>query len=112
MPAQIVPVTSDPNQSFSVTLDIDQSSITLQLRVRFSEMAGYWTLAIRDASGVLLLDGIPMIAGAYPAANILGQFAYLGIGSAFVVNASGVEQDSPSASNLGTDWVLVWDDTP
>lgn len=112
MPAQLVPVTSDPNQAFSVTLSIDDAPVTLQLRIRFSEMAGYWTLTIKDASGVLLLDSVPMLAGAYPAANILGQFAYLGIGSAYVVNASGVEEDSPSSTNLGSDWVLVWDDTP
>ncbi len=109
---QIVPLTNAPNQSLSVSLNVDNRVLPLQLRVRFSQMAGYWLLTIADASGNLLLDSIPLLASAYPSANILGQYAYLQIGSAYVVNASGIAQDYPDSTNLGTDFVLVWSDTP
>ncbi len=112
MPSQIVPLTSDPGQTFTVSLSIDAHIVTLQLAVAYSEMAGYWVLTINDRAGNLLLDSIPLVAGAYPAANILGQYAYLAIGSAFVINASGTSDDSPDATSLGSDFVLLWDDTP
>lgn len=112
MPSQIVPLSTSPNVAQTVTLDIDASPITLNLITRFSTMAGYWVLTILDQFNNLLLDSIPMITGSYPAGNILGQYGYLEIGSAFVINQSGVAQDYPDSTNLGTDFVLVWSDTP
>jgi hypothetical protein len=110
--AQIVPLSIAPNQALTVSLDIDSGVVTLELQVRYNELAGYWLLTIKDRLGVLLLDSIPMICGAWPAANLLQQAAYLKIGSAYIVNASGVAQDSPGATNLGSDFILIWDDTP
>ena len=112
MPSQIVPLTAAPNQSLRVALSVDGKTITLQLSVRFNSQAGYWVLTITDQFGTTLLDSIPMLCGYYPAANLLQQYAYLRIGSAYVINASGVPQDSPSVGNLGSDFVLVWSDTP
>ncbi len=112
MASQIVPVSSAPAQSLAVSLDIDGRTVSLQLRLRFSEMAGYWVLTIADRAGALLVDSVPLLTGDYPAANLLGQHAYLGIGSAYVINASGVAGDYPDAGNLGSDFLLLWDDTP
>ena len=112
MPSQIVPLTNAPNQSLMVSLNVDSGIVTLQLKVRYAEMAGYWVMTILDRNGSLLVDSIPMLTGAYPAANLLQQQAYLAIGSAYIVNASGVHQDYPDSTNLGSDWLLVWDDTP
>jgi hypothetical protein len=112
MPAQIVPLTTNPNQSLAITLQVDGSALTLQLSVSYSKAAGYWVLAIADQSGNLLLDSIPMICGYYPASNILQQYAYLEIGSAYIINVSGVAQDSPDDTNLGSDFQLLWSDTP
>ena len=112
MPSQLVPLTSDPGQTATVSLSIDAHIVTLQLAVTYSEMAGYWVLRIKDRAGNLLLDSIPLLAGVYPAANLLGQYAYLAIGSAFVINASGTPDDSPDSTSLGSDFVLLWDDTP
>lgn len=110
--ASIVPLSSAPDQSLAVALNVDGGIVSLQLRVRFNEIAGYWVLTIKDRSDNLLVDSIPMITGVYPAANLLQQHAYLKIGSAFVINASGVAADWPDSTNLGTDFCLVWDDTP
>jgi hypothetical protein len=110
--AQIVPVTGNPNQTLTVSLNVDGGVVTLQLTVRYFDLCGYWVMTIKDATGNLLLDSIPMLCGVYPAANILAQYAYLQIGSAFLVNVSNTTQDSPGASSLGTDFLLLWDDNP
>lgn len=112
MASQLVPVTSAPNQSFAVSLNVDSSVLLVQLGVRFSEIAGYWVLTIKDRYGNTLVDSVPMITGAYPAANLLQQHRYLGIGSLYLVNASGLAQGWPDATNLGQDFVLLWSDTP
>lgn len=112
MSSQLVPVTNAPNQSFAVSLDIDNRVVAVQLGLRFSEIAGYWLLSIGDRYGNVLVDSLPLITGAYPAANLLQQHRYLAIGSLYLVNASGVNQGWPDAANLGSDFLLLWDDTP
>jgi hypothetical protein len=139
MGLQIVPLANSPNQSFTVTLMVDGKPLTLNLTVRYNEMAGYWTLSISDSANNLLVDSIPMITGSYPAANLLQQQRYLEIGSWYIVNvsnllvtsgsATGYGQgfygdgpyggengqggiDYPDLSNLGTDFQLWVDDTP
>lgn len=112
MANQIIPLSTAPAQSLQVALSVDGRPITLRLTIRYNEMAGYWVMAIADSTGVLLLDSIPLVTGSYPAANLLQQYAYLGIGSAYIINASGVAQDYPNATDLGSDFVLLWGDTP
>jgi hypothetical protein len=111
MSAQIVPLTASPNQSFAVTLQVDGQPLTLNLNIRWNEMAGYWVLQISDSTGSLILDSLPLITGWYPAANILAQFAYLRIGSAYVLNLGNSSSDYPGKPDLGTAFALLWDDT-
>jgi hypothetical protein len=96
----------------AVSLSIDQTIVRLQLRVRYLEVAGYWIMSIRDSQGSLLLDSLPLVTGYYPAANLLQQYAYLQIGSAYLLNVSGTDQDYPDSTNLGSSFLLVWDSTP
>ena len=117
MPAQIVPVTNAPRQSCIVSLNIDGGVCQLQLGFRLNPMAGYWILSISDQQGNLLRDSIPMLTGTWPASNILGDAAYLKIGSAFIVNVSNDSsdtQDYPGPNDFGTggSYLLLWDDTP
>lgn len=139
MSLQVIPLTNSPNQSYTVNLDIDGSPLTLSITVNYNEMAGYWILAIYNASNTLLIDSVPMITGTYPAGNLLQQQKYLNIGSWYLINVSslsvntgsetgygegfygasgfGGEQgeggfDYPNATNLGTDFQLWVDDTP
>jgi len=110
--AQIVPLTSDPNQIINTTLSIDGANKNVQLGLKYNEMAGYWVLSITDPSTQeLLLDSLPLITGEYPAGNLLGQYAYLGLGAATLVNAGNVDMDYPDDTNLGTDFQLIWGDT-
>lgn len=109
---QIVPLTPSPNQTFAVNLQVDGAPLTLQLTVSWNEMAGYWVLSISDAAGNLLIDSIPLITGWYPAANLLAQYGYLKIGSAFILNEGSLAfSDYPGRNDLGSGFVLLWGNT-
>ena len=111
MATQIIPLTSAPNQTLQTTVSIDGKNVTLQLTLRYNETAEYWVMGISDSQGNRLADSVPLITGAYPAGNVLEQYAYLGIGSAFVVKMGGAASDYPGTDQLGTEFVLVWGDT-
>ena len=110
-PGQIIPLTSSPNQRFTVNLQVDGSALTLQLAISWSEMAGYWVMSIFDASGNLQVDSLPLVTGWYPAANLLAQFGYLKIGSAYILNEGSSIADYPTRNDLGSSWVLLWGNT-
>jgi hypothetical protein len=139
MSLQQIPITNSPNQSFTVQLQVDGAPLSLNLTIKFNEMAGYWMLSISDISNNLLIDSIPMLTGGYPAANLLQQQAYLKIGSWYVINVANTTpsggsglgygqggygqgpygggsaqggEDYPDASNLGTAFQLWVGDTP
>ena len=112
MSAQIIPLTTSPNQSMQMVLNIDGKNKRLQLTVRFNEIGKYWVIGIIDVStGEYLLDSIPLLTGIYPAANILGQYAYLGIGGLYLLNVSNTDKDWPDNTDLGSDYILCWTDT-
>jgi hypothetical protein len=109
--AQIIPLTNAPNQQLSVALNVDGAVLRLNLAITFSEMAQYWLMSISDAQNNLLLSSVPLITGAWPAANLLAQQAYMKIGSAYVINLGMVADDYPTDTELGTGFLLLWDDT-
>lgn len=111
MADQIIPLDNSPQQSFPVALNVDNAVLRLNLDIEFSEMAQYWTMSISDASGKLLLSSIPMLTGDWPGANMLAQYGYLAIGSAFLLNSGQVNLDYPDATSLGNDFFLLWGDT-
>ena len=111
MSAQIIPLTTSPQQTLQVALPVDGNILRLQLEIYFSEMAQYWIMDISDTSGKLILASLPMITGDWPAANILAQYGYLRIGSAQIINLGQVPDDYPAANELGSDFLLLWDDT-
>ena len=107
--SQIVPLTTNPNQVFQVSLSINGGVTNLTLSVSYNEMANYWTLAVQDVNGTALLSSVPMITGVWPAANLLEQYQYLNIGSAYILNL-GDPNDYPDSTNLGVTFALLWDD--
>lgn len=112
MATKILPLTSDPNQNFTCTLPIDSKNLTLRFNFRWNVDGKYWWMAVSNPNtGHSLLDGVPLLTGEYPAANILEQYKYLGIGSAFLIKTGQLDMDNPDDTNLGTDFVLVWSDT-
>lgn len=109
--AQVIPLTNAPQQSMAVSLKVDGTVLRLQLAIYFSEMAQYWVMDISDSSGNLLISSIPMLTGGWPAANMLSQYGYLKIGSAYIINLGQVADDYPNSTELGNNFSLVWDDT-
>lgn len=94
-----------------MALAINGTNLTLQLSISFFEMSQFWALNIADQNGNPLVGPVPLITGAYPAGNILAPYQYMNIGSAFVINASGVASpDFPNSTDLGSDFLLLWDD--
>lgn len=112
MSDQIIPLSSAPNQTLSSVLDVDGNNLLLNFAVYFNEQSQTWYMDIADANNNPLLTSIPLVPGNYPAANLLGQYSYLEIGSAYLLNVAGVNEDHPSATDLGTSWNLIWSDTP
>lgn len=108
---QVIPLTTAPNQTFQILLAVNNAQLRLNLSISYNEMANYWTMDVDDNNGNPLLAGVPLLTGSWPAANILGQYQYLNIGSAYVINVSNSDiNDYPNASDLGVDFILVWGD--
>lgn len=110
MAQQIVPLTQVPNQTFTLQLSVDGNPLTLGLQVSYSAMAGWWQMQVSDVQGNVLIASVPLVTGQYPAANMLAQYGYLEIGSAYVLNASSTPQDYPTENAL-TKFLLLWGDT-
>jgi hypothetical protein len=108
---QIVPLSNAPNQSMTVNLSINDSSLLLQLTCNYNEMLQYWVMGISDTNGNNILSDIPLLTGVYPASNILSQYQYLNIGSACVLDVSNDDvRDYPKSDDLGIGFVLLWSD--
>ena len=109
---QIVPLTSNPNQSFLANLTVNGAALKLNLSIQFNEIAQYWTMSIADANNNPILASVPLLTGSWPAANILGQYQYKQIGSCYLLNLTngGPNLDYPNGQNLGTDFILLWGD--
>lgn len=108
--SQIVPLSSAPVQTFTCQLQVNGQPLTLQYRVAWSSMAGYWVMTVFDVNGNILVDSVPLITGWWPAANLLAQQGYLQIGEAFILNNGNSEADYPLVNDLGVSWSLLWDD--
>ena len=108
----VVPLTSEPNQNFRCTIPVNGQNIPFDFTLRYNSEANYWIIGITNATnGQKLISDIPLIAGIYPAANLLEQFEHLCIGAAVIVKTNPDNlDDAPNADNLGVDFALVWSD--
>lgn len=120
MPAVVVPLTAGQNQSITSTLPVDGGNITLSFQFTWNGQGNYWWMSITQGS-TLLLDAIPLLPGQYPAANVLRQYQYLQIGSAYLIPNGGGLPENPTFTTLGTQiptsastpvstYLLVWTD--
>lgn len=108
----VVPLTSDPNQSFRCTIPVNGQNKAFDFVLRYNDIAEYWVMAVSDAiDGRMYVSDVPLVAGIYPSANLLEQFEHLRIGAAVLVKTNPDNQDdAPNGFNLGTDFELVWSD--
>lgn len=107
-----IPITSAPDQSFAVTVEIDGANKGFGCRLRYNTVENYWFLTISDGNtGALLVDNLPLLCGYYPYNDLLKAYRYKGLGSMFVIPAQDRLPDRPDAANLGIDYYLLWGDT-
>jgi hypothetical protein len=103
---QLIPLDSAPNQTWQVAVSVNGGVQTFFVILRYNEIAGYWAMTIEDSNQNLLLDSAPLVTGL----NLLRQFQSLLIGSIYILNVSGVAQDSPNNLDLGSDFQMIWAD--
>lgn len=110
MSTQIVPLNTAPNQTFTVQLTVDGSPLTLNLTLSYSAMSGWWQLGIANAQNTVLVAAVPLVTGWYPCANLLAQYGYMQIGSAYLLNTGSSSVDYPGINDLPS-FSLLWGDT-
>ena len=108
-----VPLTNDPNQSFTITLPINGVNIKLLIELSYKELCEYWLMSIKNPdTRKSILDSIPILCGGpnFKSSNILQQYQYLGIGSAIIYKKTETDLDSPNDKTLGNEFILIWSD--
>ena len=102
----IIPLKPIPNNTTTYKVPVDDQNVSLTFRTTYNEQAKYWLLDISNSEGEELIAGLPLV----PAQDILEQFKYLKIGSAYLVPKSKVSEQWPGMDTLD-DWYLIWRDT-
>lgn len=111
MPAQILPLTSQPNQILLATLAINGGTTTIGIRQYWNRIGGFWVMDIYNSNGLPLVSSVPLLTGDWPAANVMAPYEWLNIGAWFIINQGNGEQaDWPNSSNLGINFLLLIDD--
>lgn len=105
-----IPLDTTPDQEFHITVEANGQNIPLILHLRYNTEGLFWKMDVSDGkTGKMLICGVPLVTGEYPAADILRPFAYLGIGSAMVLNVTEMTAGNiPGLFDLGTDFILIW----
>ena len=88
-------------QTFKVTLSGTVYAMTLQY---LNVDGGGWILSIADATGALIIGGIPLVTGV----NLLEAYGYLGFAGGLWVQTKGDPDAVPTYGNLGIEAKLYW----
>ena len=95
-----IPLIAAP-QTFTITL----VGVTYTMSLAYQNVdQGGWTLSIADANGNPIITGIPLVTGA----DLLAQYAYLGIGGSLYVQTSSDPDAVPTFAGLGTSSLLLF----
>lgn len=113
MVLSVLPVNSDPNQTFECSLPIDDKNRRFRFFFEWNPIGEYWQFDLYDLNqgGKQLLNKQVVCSIDYPYNNILKTYTYKELGSLYVISLL-PSKDRPGYNNLGTDYVLVWGDTP
>lgn len=87
-----IPLSPTP-QTFGITLN----EVDYNLTFRWNQASQSWQLDITDVSNNMIVAGLAVITGA----DLLGQFAYLGIGGQIVAQTTHDTFAVPTFDNLG-----------
>lgn len=101
----VIPTDSSPNQTFTSTIPINDKNVKLLFFIRYNTEQNVWIMSLKDEENNPIIDSIPLIGGI----NILEQYSYLNIGSAYIVKLDGnLNRDRPNDTDLGVNFILVW----
>lgn len=107
--------TDSLNQRICTVVEADGRNIVLYIKLRWHKKTGKWFMSLDDENEQTIIRNIPLICGTqFPTANLLRQFAYLGLGSCFVLPlVDNPSTEHPAKGNLGgeKEFALVWGDT-
>lgn len=105
-----IPLDTTPNQEFRVTIGVEDNNIPLIIHLSYNTEGDFWHMDISDGStSEMLIANVPLVTGEYPAADLLRQFQYLGLGTAVILPITDKTlSDRPGLADLGADFVLVW----
>lgn len=110
MAYNVVPIYNSDNQIFTITVEVGGTNIGLTIDLRYNSEGDFWHMDVSDATtGAMLLAAVPLVTGEYPAADLLGQFQHLGIGSAVIMKLTdGIEADYPGLDDLESNFAFIW----
>lgn len=86
--------TQPENQTFSISLN----GTTYNLRLKWNAPNASWVLDILDSQQNGILRGVPLITGA----DLLAQYAYMGIGGKLIVQSDNNPDQVPDYTTLGS----------
>ena len=102
-----IPLSIDPNQTFTTTISGTTKNLTLGFTISWNAQAGYWVMGIfQPQTGEPLVQNIAML----PDYNLIGQYPYLGIGTvAALLNIGDPTILVPDDTNLVSNFALYWE---
>lgn len=106
----VIPLDTTPDQILNISVEVENNNLALILHLRYNTEGEFWHMDVSDGnSGEMFISNMPLVTGEYPAANILRQFAHMGLGIAVVLPVTNqTAGDIPGLDDLGTDFVLIW----
>lgn len=106
-----IPLTNSPNQTFRVTVPVNNVNKTFMIKLSFNEQANYWNFSLYDSYAEQpIMVNIPLLCSQYKFANILRQQNYLKIGSLYVAPVNLTTNSAPDDEDIGSNYILVWAD--
>lgn len=106
-----IPLTNSPNQTFRITVPVNDENKTFVVKLNFNEQANYWNFSLFDSfTEEPIFVNIPLLASMYKFFNILRQQHYLRLGSIYITPIMLTENSAPDSEDLGTGYIMIWGD--
>lgn len=94
-----IPITASPQKT-----TVNLAGTDRVLTTAWCDPAQCWILSIDNVDGTNVIDGMPMVTGV----DLLGQYAYLGIGGSIFVQSLSDPSRVPGYSTLATDGLVFF----
>ena len=116
MQYEVLPLTEDTWQVFTLDLSINGQAFHAQVEVRYLPAPNQWYLSIWDSSsGDLLINQIPVICSYGKVNDLLAPFRHLrgglGLGSLFCLRAIDDPSTADPAKGNLLEFQILWGDT-